>query len=104
MFVRASTRVPDPRLGFWLDQQVDRLGRLLPQRRSAVAPARMSVVARYLNRMFLVRFFVVLFGVIGFATVIDLIDVGAELVRRPRGRLPPACAISAFGCRSCFPS
>ena len=46
--------------------------------------------------MFLVRFLVVLFGVIGFATVIDLIDVGAELVRRPRGRSPPACAISAL--------
>ena len=35
--------------------------------------------------MFLVRFLVVLFGVIGFATVIDLIDVGAELVRAPEG-------------------
>ena len=37
MFVRASTRVPNPRLGFWVDAQVDRLGRLLPRRRSAVA-------------------------------------------------------------------
>ena len=47
----------------------------------------MSVLTGYLNRMFLVRFLVVLFGVIGFATVIDLIDVGAELVRAPEGAL-----------------
>ena len=67
--------------------QVDRLGRLLPRRRSAVAAARMSVLTIYLNRMFVVRFLVVLFGVIGFATVIDLIDVGAELVRAPEGAL-----------------
>ena len=37
MFVRASTRVPNPRLGLWVDAQVDRLGRLLSRRRSAVA-------------------------------------------------------------------
>ncbi len=35
MFLRAARRVPDPRLGIWLDQKFDRLGRLLPQRRSA---------------------------------------------------------------------
>ena len=35
MFVRAATRVPDPRLGIWLDRQFDRLGRLLPRRRAA---------------------------------------------------------------------
>ena len=39
MFVRAATRVPDPRLGIWLDRQFDRLGRLLPRRRGvATAP------------------------------------------------------------------
>jgi lipopolysaccharide export system permease protein len=32
MFARASMRVPDPRLGIWLDRQFDRLGRLLPRR------------------------------------------------------------------------
>lgn len=34
LFVRAATRVPDPRLGLWLDAQLDRLGRLLPRRRA----------------------------------------------------------------------
>lgn len=38
MFLRAATRVPDPRLGIWLDQQVDQLGRLLPRRRAAATP------------------------------------------------------------------
>jgi lipopolysaccharide export system permease protein len=33
MFVRAARRVPDPRLGIWLDRQFDRLGRFLPKRR-----------------------------------------------------------------------
>ncbi len=32
MFLRAATRVPDPRMGIWLDRQFDRLGRLLPRR------------------------------------------------------------------------
>ena len=32
MFLRAASRVPDPRLGIWLDRQFDRLGRLLPRR------------------------------------------------------------------------
>jgi hypothetical protein len=39
MFVRAARRVPDPRLGIWLDRQFDRLGRFLPKRRSP-APTR----------------------------------------------------------------
>ncbi|MFZ1430333.1 MAG: LptF/LptG family permease [Geminicoccaceae bacterium] len=34
LFVRSATRVPDPRLGLWMDAQVDRIGRLLPQRRA----------------------------------------------------------------------
>jgi lipopolysaccharide export system permease protein len=37
MFLRAATRVPDPRLGIWLDRQFDRLGRLLPRRGAAAA-------------------------------------------------------------------
>ena len=65
----------------------------------------MSVLTGYLNRMFLVRFLVVLFGVIGFATVIDLIDVGAELVRAPEGPLAAGPALfRRCGCRSCSPS
>jgi lipopolysaccharide export system permease protein len=32
MFLRSASRVPDPRLGIWLDRQFDRLGRLLPRR------------------------------------------------------------------------
>lgn len=47
----------------------------------------MNVLMKYLNRMFLVRFLVVLFGIIGFAAVIDLIDVGPELARSPEGPL-----------------
>lgn len=39
MFLRAARRVPDPRLGIWLDRQFDRLGRFLPKRRSP-APTR----------------------------------------------------------------
>lgn len=57
----------------------------------------MSVLTGYLNRMFLARFLVVLFGVIGFATVIDLIDVGAELVRAPEG--PLAAGLHYFSLR-----
>ena len=57
----------------------------------------MSVLALYLNRMFLVRFLVVLFGIIGFATVIDLIDVGPELVRSPEGAL--TAGLRYFGLR-----
>ena len=45
----------------------------------------MTVLARYLNRMFLVRFVVVLFAVIGFAAVLDLLDVADELVQGPGG-------------------
>ena len=65
-------------------------------RRSRCGP-RMSVLALYLNRMFLVRFLVVLFGIIGFATVIDLIDVGPELVRSPEGAF--AAGVRYFGLR-----
>lgn len=57
----------------------------------------MSVLTRYLNRMFLVRFAVVLFGVIGFAAVIDLIEVGPELVRLEEGGL--AAGLRYFGLR-----
>ena len=39
MFLRAARRVPDPRLGIWLDRQFDRLGRFLPKRRGP-APSR----------------------------------------------------------------
>lgn len=45
----------------------------------------MTVLARYLSRMFLVRFVVVLFAVIGFAAVLDLLDVADELVQGPGG-------------------
>ena len=38
MFLRAATRVPDPRFGIWLDQQFDQIGRLLPRRRAAATP------------------------------------------------------------------
>ena len=79
-----ATRVPDPRLG-----DLARPAVRPPRPPAATAgrgAARMNVLARYLNRMFLVRFLVVLFGIIGFATVIDLIDVGPELVQRTRRR------------------
>ena len=89
--------MPDPRFGIWLDQQFDRLGRLLPGAAAPWLQPRMSVLARYLNRMFVVRFLVVLFGVIGFATVIDLIDVGPELVRRPKAAF--AAGLRYFGLR-----
>jgi lipopolysaccharide export system permease protein len=45
----------------------------------------MSVLTRYLNRMFLVRLLVVLFGIIGFAAVVDLLDVAEDLVKAPEG-------------------
>ena len=45
----------------------------------------MSVLTRYLNRMFLVRLLVVLFGIIGFAAVVDLLDVAEDLVQAPEG-------------------
>lgn len=57
----------------------------------------MKVLTIYLNRMFLVRFLVVLFAVIGFAAVIDLIDVGAELARAPEGAF--AAGLRYFGLR-----
>jgi LPS export ABC transporter permease LptG len=38
--------------------------------------------------MFLVRLGVVLFGIMGFAVVIDLLDVAEELARAPEGALP----------------
>ena len=37
LFVRAATRVPDPRLSFWFDHQLTRLARLLPRRRTLAA-------------------------------------------------------------------
>ena len=48
----------------------------------------MSVLYRYLNRMFLVRLAVVVFAIIGFAIVVDLLDVAEELAREPGGALP----------------
>ncbi len=57
----------------------------------------MNVLALYLNRMFGVRFMIVLFGIIGFATVIDLIDVGPELASAPQGAL--AAGLRYFGLR-----
>jgi lipopolysaccharide export system permease protein len=38
LFWRNATKVPDPAFAYWLDQQLDRLGRLIPRRRPA-APA-----------------------------------------------------------------
>lgn len=38
LFWRNATKVPDPVFAYWLDQQLDRLGRLIPRRRPA-APA-----------------------------------------------------------------
>ena len=32
LFRRAEARVPDPRLTYWLDRQLERLGRLIPRR------------------------------------------------------------------------
>ena len=57
----------------------------------------MSVLAGYLNRMFGVRLLVVLFGILGFGTIIDLIDVGPELVGSPDGAL--AAGLRYFGLR-----
>lgn len=45
----------------------------------------MSVLSAYLNRLFLVRFVVVLFAVIGFAAVLDLLDVADDFVASPDG-------------------
>jgi lipopolysaccharide export system permease protein len=39
LFVRAATRVPDPRFAFWLDHQLGRLRDLLPRRRAAGSEA-----------------------------------------------------------------
>jgi lipopolysaccharide export system permease protein len=44
-----------------------------------------STLGRYLNRMLLLRFLVVCFAVIGFAAVVDLLDVGDDLVGAPEG-------------------
>lgn len=45
----------------------------------------MGTLGRYLNRMLLLRFLVVAFAVIGFAAVVDLLDVGDDLVEAPEG-------------------
>lgn len=37
LFVRTAARVPDPRLAYWLDDKLDRLGRLIPRRRAKPA-------------------------------------------------------------------
>jgi len=57
----------------------------------------MTVLTGYLNRMFLVRFLVVLFGIIGFAAVVDLLDVAEELVGEPEGVV--AAGLRYFGLR-----
>jgi lipopolysaccharide export system permease protein len=58
--------------------------------------ARVSVLTGYLNRMFLVRFLVVLFGIIGFAAVVDLLDVAEELVQAPEGPMRAGLAYFAL--------
>lgn len=57
----------------------------------------MSVLSRYLNRMFLVRFVIVAFGVIGFAAVLDLLDVADDLLKAPQGAL--SAGLTYFGLR-----
>lgn len=47
----------------------------------------MSVISRYLNRMFFTRLAVVGFAVLGFATVLDLVDVVDDLAISPEGPL-----------------
>src|SRR4051794_3703214 len=57
----------------------------------------MTVLARYLNRMFLQRFAVVLFAIVGFAAVLDLIDVADQFARQPEGAV--ASGLRYFGLR-----
>ncbi len=45
----------------------------------------MSTLARYLNRIFLLRFAIVAFAIVGFAAVIDILDAGDDLVGSPEG-------------------
>jgi lipopolysaccharide export system permease protein len=54
----------------------------------------MTCLTRYLNRMVLVRFAVVLFAVAGFAVLFDLLDVGNRVTRR--SELAPALAILRY--------
>jgi lipopolysaccharide export system permease protein len=44
-----------------------------------------STLARYLNRIFLLRFAIVAFAIVGFAAVIDILDAGDDLVGSPEG-------------------
>jgi LPS export ABC transporter permease LptG len=44
-----------------------------------------TVLRRYLNRMFMLRFGVVLFGIIGFAIVVDLLEVAEDLAQTEGG-------------------
>ena len=45
----------------------------------------MSVVSRYLNKLYLMRFGAVIFAVAGFAILFDLLDVGSRVLRRSDG-------------------
>lgn len=49
----------------------------------------MSRFTRYLSRMFLARFAVVLFAVAGFAIVFDMLDVSSKVLRRADGVVLP---------------
>lgn len=48
----------------------------------------MSTLARYLNRLFLLRFAIVAFAIVGFAAVVDILDAGDDLVADPEGAGP----------------
>jgi lipopolysaccharide export system permease protein len=52
-----------------------------------------STLARYLNRVFFVRFAVVAFAIVGFAAVVDLLDAGDDLVGSPEG---PGAAVLRY--------
>ena len=105
MFVRAATRVPDPRLGIWLDRQFDRLGPAAAAAARRGCGARMSVLAR-LPQPHVPR-------------ALPGRPVRDHRLRhrhrpdrrrpragaaRPKAPSPRACAISGCGCRSCCPS
>jgi lipopolysaccharide export system permease protein len=56
-----------------------------------------SVLTRYLNRVFAVRLVVVLFAITGFAVALDLLEVGDALARAPEG--PGRAALRYVGLR-----
>jgi lipopolysaccharide export system permease protein len=47
-----------------------------------------STLSRYLNRIFLLRFLIVAFAIVGFAAVIDILEAGDDLVASPDGAAP----------------